>query len=73
MKHSMSAGDAAMQSHCLKCTLISSTAKNKLKTHSLQTRADELKLDDVAGFTKTIALTQITDTRNTQGGGQVSI
>lgn len=31
------------------------------------------KLDDVAGFTKSIALTQIADTRNTQGGGQESV
>lgn len=31
MKHSMSAGDAAMQSRRLKCTLISSTAKKQTK------------------------------------------
>lgn len=74
MKHSMSAGDAAMQSHCLKCTLISSTAKKQTKNTQLTNEGwDELKLDDVAGFTKSIALTQITDTRNTQGGGLVSI
>lgn len=31
------------------------------------------KLDDVAGFTKSKALTQITDTRTTLGGGQESV
>lgn len=31
------------------------------------------KLDDAAGFTKSMALTQVTDTRNTLGGGQESV
>lgn len=31
------------------------------------------KLDDVAAFTKSMVLTQTTDTRNTLGGGQESV
>lgn len=35
MKHSLSAGDAVVQSHGLECTLISSTAKKQTKNTQL--------------------------------------